>query len=470
MNLYEVLASDLGSAIASGALRAGDRLPSVRQLATERRVSVATAVSAYAQLESAGLIETRPKSGHFVRRRLGEQLLEPRASRPVATSVRPSVSTGVARLFASLSDRSIIPLGSAYIDPALLPIAALNRTLASIAREVRFAGGMYDASPGPLALRRQLARRAVTWGLALHEDDFVTTVGATEALQLCLRAVAKPGDTIAVESPCYFGILQAIEGLGMTAVEIPARPRTGMDLDALEDVLNASREKRVRAVVAMPNVSNPLGSVMPDDAKERLVRLLARHDVPLIEDDIYGDLVFDGTRPRPVRAWDREGRVLLCGSTSKTLAPGYRVGWVVPGRYYDDVVRLQHSSTLAGPTLPQLAVAEFLASGGYDRHLRRLRARLAGGVERFRDAIGACFPEGTRVTSPLGGFVLWIELPPGVDGLELQARALEHKVSVAPGAIFSARARYSNFIRLSCASWSPAIEAALTRIGQLARR
>jgi DNA-binding transcriptional MocR family regulator len=464
MTLYERLAAHLGDAIRRGTLRPGERMPSVRNLASERGVSIATAVTAYQQLENIGLIEARPKSGHYVCRRHLPRLAEPHAPRALRTAARPSVSTGVADLLAAIGDPSIVPLGAAYVNAEHLPIVALNRIMAGIAREMATAGATYDAPPGLPTLRQQLARRAVTWGMALHEDDFITTMGATEALSLGLRAVARAGDAIAVESPVYFGILQAIEGLGMQAIEVPAHPRTGIDLDALEEVV---RGGRVRAVMASTTLSNPLGASMPDAAKERLLRILARQDLPLVEDDVYGDLVFDGTRPRPARAFDREGRVLLCGSVSKTLAPGYRVGWIVPGRYHENVLRLKYAQMLVCPTLTQMAVAEFLGSGGYDKHLRRLRRVLAANIERFRAAIAAHFPAGTRVTDPLGGFVLWIELPPRVDAPDLQRRALERGVSLAPGPVFSARGRFGNFIRLSCGIWSTNVEAAVARLGRL---
>jgi len=464
--LYEQLAAELGQAIERGALRPGERLPSVRRLAEDRAVSVATVLQAYLRLENAGLIEVRPKSGHFVRRR-SEGVAEPRAARKTSQPARVSVCDGVWRLSSALRDPSVIPLGSAYLDPNILPIQALNRLLAQIAREASTAGARYDAPPGLATLRHQLARRAVSWGLVLHEDDLVTTVGATEAIILSLRAVARAGDTVVVESPCYFGLLQAIESLGMRALEIPGSPRTGIDLDALEDALRAGP---VRAIVLTSNVSNPLGAVMPDDAKERLVKIAEKHDLPVIEDDVYGDLVFDGTRPRPLRAFDKDGRVLLVGSVSKTLAPGYRVGWVAPGRYQEQVERLKFSQSLACATLPQMAVAEFLASGGYDRHLRRLRGFLAGQVDRYRDAIGAHFPEGTRVSAPRGGFVLWVEMPTGVDALQLQESAQARGIAVAPGPIFSARSRFGNFIRVSCGMpWGPRVDTALKIVGQIAR-
>ncbi len=465
--LYETLAAELNASITRGVLRPGDRLPSVRLLARQRRVSVATVLQAYLRLENQGVIEVRPKSGHYVRTRRALELAEPRTSRRAASPAKVQVSTGVAALSASMRDPAVVPLGSALLSPDLLPIRALNRMLAGIAREVSTAGATYESGPGLLTLRRQLARRSVTWGMSLAADDFVTTNGAVEALHLALRAVAKPGDAIAVESPTYFGVLQLIEELGLKAVEVPTNPRSGFELDALEQVIRSTPS--LKAVLAMPTVSNPIGCVMPDDAKEKLVKLVTKYGLDLIEDDAYGELVFDSPRPRPARAWDREGRVLFCGSISKTLAPGYRVGWIAPGRHMQRIEQLKFAFTVASPTLPQLAVAEFLASGGYDRHLRRLRATLRGQVDRVREAIAESFPAGTRVTAPSGGFVLWVELPQGADALELQSRALARGIALAPGPIFSARGRFAHCLRLSCGfPWSPRIAAAVATVGELA--
>ncbi|MBL9015041.1 MAG: PLP-dependent aminotransferase family protein [Myxococcales bacterium] len=468
--LYEHLADELGQAIDRGALRAGDRLPSVRRLAQERSVSVATVLEAYLRLENAGLIEVRPKSGHFVRRR-GMLTAEPRSPRACATPSRVTVSDAYTKILQAMRDPELLPFGCATIDPTYLPIAALNRIVTQVTREMTTVGARYEGAPGLLTLRRQIARRSVDAGVALSEADLCTTIGATEGLSLALRAVAKPGDVIAVESPAYFGVLQAIEGLGMRALEIPASPRTGFDVSALEEIV---RTQPVRAVVVTPTVSNPTGSIMPDDEKERLVKVTRKLDLPVIEDDVYGELVFDGSRPRPLRAFagpSDDSHVLLVSSVSKTLAPGYRVGWIAGGRWHDQIVRIKYSQSLACPTLPGMAVAEFLASGGYDRHLRRLRAAVAGNVERYREAIATQFPDGTRVSAPRGGFVLWVELPPGVDALALHEQALRRRIVVAPGPLFSARQRFANFIRISAGSpWSDRVADGIRTLARLIAR
>jgi DNA-binding transcriptional MocR family regulator len=462
--LYEQIADDLTRAIRHGTLRGGDRMPSVRGLARQRKVSVATVLQAYVRLENEGLIEVRPRSGHFVKPRLAAPVAEPRAARLNLTPATVSVTPGVRSLMQSLRDPGVVPLGAAQVSPALLPIRQLNRRLAAIAREMQDAGAAYGDPTGVPTLRRQLSKRSIAWGMSLHENEFVVTIGAMEAINLALRAVARPGDAVAVETPSYFGILQAIEQLGMRAIEVPAHARTGLDLDALEQVL---KQGSVRAVLASPNISNPLGSLMPDEHKERLVRLCAKYDAPLIEDDVYGDLAFEG-RPRPAAHWDRDGRVLLVGSVSKTLAPGYRIGWIAAGRYQERIERLKYALTVSNPPLLQMAVAEFLGNGGYERHVRKLRSHLHSQVDRTRLAVAAAFPEGTRLSSPAGGFVLWVELPPNVDAYALQSAALAEKISLAPGPIFSPRERFSNCIRLSCGfPWSDRHERAIRTLGRL---
>ncbi|HUS31260.1 MAG TPA: PLP-dependent aminotransferase family protein [Kofleriaceae bacterium] len=467
--LYEHLADELNQAIDRGALRAGDRLPSVRRLAQERSVSVSTVLEAYLQLENAGLIEVRPKSGHFVRRRAA-LTAEPRMPRVCQRPSRVSATDAYTKILEAMRDPELVPLGCATIDPSYLPMAQLNRTVAQMTREMTTLGARYEAAPGLITLRRQIARRAVESGAALSEHDLCTTVGATEGITLALRAIAKPGDVIAVESPAYFGVLQAIEKLGLRALEIPANPRNGLDVDAFEEAI---RGQPIRALFVSPTISNPLGSIMPDDERERLVRIAKRADIALIEDDVYGELVFDGSRPRTLRSFagpSEDNNVILISSVSKTLAPGYRVGWIAGGKYHDQIVRMKLSQSLADPPLLGMAVAEFLSSGGYDRHLRRLRTAVSGNVERYREAIANDFPDGTRVAAPRGGFVLWVELPPGADALELHEQALRKGIVVAPGPIFSARQRFTNFVRISAGTpWSERIASAIRTLGRIAR-
>ena len=466
--LYEQVAERIESMIRSGTLRPGDRIPSVRRACTQHGVSLTTAVQAYLLLENRGLVEARPKSGFFVRSQFRDRVAEPTPSRPKPSAGLVDVTSLQSRIFDAARMPDVVPFGAAYPGAENLPITKLSRIMASVSRSAGARGISYDMPPGSEQLRRQIAKRSLDRGLNLSPDEIITTCGGTEALAICLRAVTKRGDVVAVESPTYFGVLQQIEELGLKALEIPMHPRDGMDLDALERALKG---RRVAACLAVPNFSNPLGSLMPDRNKQRLVEILARRDVPLIEDDINGGLHHSGDRPRVAQSYDKDGRVMLCGSFSKTLAPGYRVGWVVPGRYYEKVKALKLTSTLATASLPQLAIAEFMANGGYDHHLRSLRRNFAEQIRQMSEAIADTFPAEIKLTRPVGGFVLWVELPKDVSALKLHGRAMAEKISIAPGPMFSATQGFQNFIRINCGHpWSNRLERAVEILGRLVKR
>jgi DNA-binding transcriptional MocR family regulator len=464
-HLYQSLASRLSEAIGSGSLKAGDRLPSVRQLSVQHRVSISTAVQAYRHLENARLVEARPKSGYFVLPR-GPRLEEPRQSRPPAAARFVGVNRFVMEYLECSNQPGVAPLGCATPAEELYPGDKLVRLMASIARRQPGVASRYTMSPGSETLRRAIARRAVDFGCALSAADIVVSNGCTEAINLALRAVAQPGDTIALESPTYFTLLQIIESLGMKALEIPTHPREGISLEALE--LATQKPGAVKAVIVIANFGNPLGSLMPDDKKERLVRLLEARGVPLIEDDIYGDCHFGRSRPFVCKAWDGSGNVILCSSFTKSVAPGLRVGWIAAGRWQRQVEMLKFITSIATPELPQLAIAEFIANGGYDHHLRRVRAAFQEQVQRTSEAVAEYFPAACKLTQPAGGFVLWVELPGQVDAVRLFELAREQRIAIAPGPMFTNTGRYRNFIRLNCGHrWSARLEAAVARLGQL---
>ena len=467
-HLYERLAQRVADLIDHGTLRPGDRVPSVRRMVAQQSVSVSTVLQAYQLLESRGFIEARPQSGFYVRARRWTPPAEPEMFRPASGSKKTNLADLVMECVDALNRPGLVRLGAAVAAPELFPTRELHRALASANRRHPLLGNTLDPSIGLPALRIETARRALESGCTLAPDDIIITNGATEALHLCLRAVANRGDTIAVESPTYFGVLQLIEVLGMRVCEIPTYPQEGVCLDELVERIERCR---VKACVFMTNFSNPLGSCMPDDKKERLVQLLAEREIPLIEDDIFGSLAFGPHRPHTAKAFDRQGLVLLCDAFTKTLAPGYRIGWTAPGRFKAAVHRLKHVCSCANPVVTQLALAEFLGSGSYEHHLRRLRRTYAGLVERMREAVARHFPGGTRVTRPQGGHVLWVELPGNPDALELHREALAEGISIAPGPLFSARQQYRNCLRLNCANpWTDPLEQAVAKLGRMAAR
>ncbi|MDF3822734.1 PLP-dependent aminotransferase family protein [Leptospira sp. 96542] len=467
---YQQLAEEMADGIQAGLLRPGERLPSVRQTCAQRGLSPATVFQAYGQLESRGLIEARPRSGFFVRAARRAPRPAPQVARPRDEATPVAISELVYELLGSTRDTDVTPLGSAFPAAHLFPFEALARSGARAMRRLPAARITGALTAGDEGLRQLLRRRYALQGTPLAEDELIITNGAMEALNLCLQAVTRPGDVVVVESPTFYAALQALERLHLKAVEVATDPRDGVDLEALAALLERQPPgQQVAACWFMPNFQNPLGALMPTARKQALVELLAHHRVPLIEDDVYGELHTGARRPPPAKAYDRDGGVLHCSSFSKCLSPGYRVGWAAAGRYAPVVERLKMSTTLATALPPQLALADYLAQGAYDRHLRRLREALADQRQRALGLIERHFPGGTRVTRPQGGYFLWLELPPPVDGLELHRRARERSISTAPGVLFSADRRFTHHLRLNVGHPDdPRVDAALRQLGELA--
>jgi DNA-binding transcriptional MocR family regulator len=468
MKRYEALAADIAASIRSGALRPGDRLPSVREASRTRKVSPATVFEAYYRLEAQGLVQARARSGYYVAARPRVQSPEPEQAFVPDGAARPvAVNELVFEILGSAGSREVVPLGSAFPAPQLFPLARLGRVLARVAPRIDPWGSVDALTPGHPELRRQIALRYHLDGAPVSQDAIVVTNGALEALNLCLAATCRPGDAVAVESPCFYACLQALERLGLRAVEVATDPRDGIDLDALEQ---AFARHRPRACWVMTNFQNPLGSAMADAKKRSLVALCARHEVALIEDDVYGELYDDARRPALAKAFDEDGWVLHCGSFSKSLAPGYRVGWVAPGRFAGAVARQKLAASLATSLPAQLAIAGYLARGGFERHLRSLRTTLQAQRVAYRDAIARAFPPGTRISRPVGGYFLWVELPGQADTLALWPQAMAAGISLAPGPMFSASGAFANCLRLNAGHpFDARAAAAVKQLGKLAR-
>lgn len=464
---YERLADFITGMIEKGTLTVGERLPSLRSVCEQHRISLSTALQAYRLLEQRGVLTARPQSGFYVNGARATSLALPSVSRGRSKPSTVSISGAVAHLLEYASDTSLVPLGCAVPDTAVLQAGKLDRTLARIARTQGGNANIYSAPWGERSLRQAIAQRAMRVGRALSADDILITGGCTEALALALSAVAERGDAVAVESPTYFGLLHTLEALGLKAFELPTDPLAGIDIAALARLLAS---ETISACVLSSSFNNPLGSTMPEDNKRALLRMLQLHDVPLIEDDTYGDLHFGRERSKPFIALDGGANTIYCSSFSKSIAPGYRVGWVAAGALMTRVVERKLAFSLCSAVLPQRALAEFLATGAYDTHLRRVRRVFQDNLARMTRAVEQHFPAGTKVSRPEGGFVLWLELSRRVDTRALFDQALEHGICFAPGDVFSASRRFRNCLRLSAGySWTPQIESGVRTLGRLAR-
>ena len=464
--LYRNIAQSIVDAIASGALRAGDRLPSVRAMCRERGLSLATAVATYRWLEVEGHIEARPRSGYFVRART-----TPLSRQALVESLAPARLVGMSaramKIIQAHRRDDLVPLGAASPDATLFPAEALRRQLNQAALRQPELITRYVMDPSGLpALKSAIARRLASAGTVISPDELIITVGCAEALNLALAAVARPGDTVLVEAPTYYGLLQIIETQGLKAIEVPSDPQTGISLEAVEVATRVPGQ--VKALLLVPNFANPTGALLPTARKQALAALLGHRQVALIEDDVYGDMSHDGERPPLIKRWDQSGQVISCGSFTKSLAPALRVGWVAPGRYRDRVEMLKFRNTIATPPLLQAAIAGYLDSGGYERHLARLRERFRRQTARMMQLVDDHFPSGTRLSAPRGGFVLWVELQAGMDTDLLAERALEKGIAVTPGSLFSLAGSFRHCLRLGCGQpITPRVEAAIRQLGRL---
>ncbi len=462
------VAGGIEKMISEDVLKIGDKLPSVRVLSEEYGISMGTAFQAYYHLEGKGLIESRPKSGYYVRFSYKRFPALPDRLQPEVESHEVSVKEMINSIYSDIAASDVINFALAVPDISLLPAAKLNKSVVHSLRNTKDHCISYENSQGNIELRKQIAKLAFNWGGKIDPDEIIITTGCLEAITTCLKAVTNYGDTVAVECPSYFGIYQAAEALGLKVVEISSDPTTGIDLECLQ---NAIKKFSIKACVVVPNFNNPLGSCMPDENKKKLVEIITKNNIPLIEDDIYGELYYGKSRPRTCKYFDKKDLVMHCSSLSKSLAPGYRIGWTIPGKFLEEVKQIKRMQNISCPTLTQSAMAHFLKVGRYEYHLKNIRKALHTQCLRYMQAIIEYFPSDTKVSRPHGGYVLWLELNKKVNTFKLRTEAMKHRISIVPGNIFTASCNFSNFMRIGFGKpWNDDVDYGLMMLGKIIRK
>jgi DNA-binding transcriptional MocR family regulator len=467
--LYERIAAGIEQQIVKGILEVGEKVPSLRITCREYGVSQSTALQAYYLLESKALIEARPQSGYFVCNSPKKILEVPPASNPSEHLFEGTIDNLVSRVYDNIgANEKYIPLSLGVPANDLLPIAKLNKGLVQAMRQKQGSGIPLEHPQGNEKLRKQIARWAFAMEASLNPENIVTTSGCLNAISYCLMALTEPGDTIVLESPISFGMIQVAQSLKLNIIELPCHAETGIDLNSLEETL---RKTPVKLILLITNFSNPLGSCMPDENKKALVGLLEKYQVPLIENDINADVYFGNQRPKSCKTFDKTGIVLWCGSVSKSLAPGYRVGWVEPGRFKEQVLKKKLYHAISSTGITEEAIAIFLENGRYEAHLRKLRNTVFLNYLQYIRAVNEYFPENTKASRPAGGFVLWLELDKSIDTVELYEQAIQQKISIAPGKMFTLRNQFNNCIRLNFGlNWNEQTALSLKILGQIANR
>lgn len=478
--LYEKISAIILEMIKNGTYRPGDRIPSIRSFSHQMRVSINTIMGAYMKLENDGIIEARPNSGYYVsaqnnssnsigKENYGPYLIAPHRKVEGITFEYSSqlVNLGDDKLsvMAEITSPTLIPLGAGIPNCDLLPFDKLNRILATEARRSKVKTVSYTTAQGDKRLRAQIIRQSFNSNCSLTPNDIIVTTGCFEAIVIALLSICRVGDIVALGSPICFTYFKTLEWFGLKVIEIPSSFNEGINLGFLS---HAIKQNTIKAVISLANFNNPLGYVMPDDNKKELVKMLAKYDIPLIEDDVYGDLAFGMERPLSIQSFDEKGLVMYCSSFSKTLAPGFRVGWISPGRFLENVLQVKALLNIATASPTQIAIAEFLANGGYAHHLRTIRRIYAQQMIKVREAVLRSFPVGTTVNPSKGGFMFWVELPECYDTYKLYGTALREGISIAPGMLFTAGGKYGNCFRISFAFWSEEIEESIETLGKMA--
>ena len=463
MNRYRQLAELFKTQIQQNTWRAGEKLPSVRVTSRSHSVSTGTVLQAYQLLEAQGWVTAKPQSGYFVTADLERLEVSTSESHPL----RVSVNDELYDFLKHQASPEAIKLGSAFPEPTLFPLDALNRNLASSGRKMGPDTLLDNLPPGSESLRRLIAQRYIQQGMSLTHDDIVITSGALEALNLSLQAVTQPGDIVVVESPTFYGALQAIERLGLKAIEVRVDAKKGHSLTQLESLFE---QHDVKACWLMTNFHNPTGTSLSDEEKHRVVDLANQHDVYLIEDDVYAELYFGEKKPTSLKSFDTHERVLHCGSLSKSLCPGYRLGWVINKRFNEPIQKLQLMSTLSGSAPIQQGVAHYLQNDSYDNHLRKLRKTLQQRQQRFIALLEQHLPAQVDFYVPQGGYFLWLTLPKGTSSKALYHALLAEQVTIAHGKLFSLDAQFENCLRLNTSlAMDEHVEQAIRKLSDLLR-
>ncbi len=465
---FEQLADQMLAQLQAGIWQPGEKLPSLREKAVHSGLSLMTVLHAYQLLESQGWIISRPQSGYYAAPRIERPIAPPDSGDAVHLTENVDVNRFIFDVLRASRSPGVVPFGSAFPDPRLFPQRQLTRSLATVARRMQPENAVDNLPPGNERLRKQIAQRYALQGIAVSPDEIVITSGAMESLNLSLQMLTRPGDYVVVESPSFYGALQAIERLQLKAIAIATHPHTGIDLAALRQAL---RDYPIRACWLMTNFHNPLGCTLAWEKKQQLAALLREHQVALIEDDVYSELYAGTHRPLPVKALDRDGQVLHCSSFSKNLVAGFRVGWVAAGRWAQGIQRLQLMSTLSASAPMQLAVADYLATSSYDSHLRRLRRTLEQRKHRLYQAMKAHFPASVDIYYAEGGYFLWLGLPEEFNSIELYQQALAQGISIAPGRMFTTGDKFDRYFRINTSfEWQEKTENAIIALAALLKK
>jgi DNA-binding transcriptional MocR family regulator len=475
--LYLQITHQVKARVTEGTLKIGDQLPPSRELATTLGVHRTTVSNAYAELEADGIITSHVGRGTFV-------ATYPRTSRTVAgfARERPSFSPLFWNaLFVSELERdrlnnllhlrqseNVISFAYALPSPELFPVDDIKRCVDRVLRRDGRIILQMGERIGYAPLREYLVGKLAAAGIRANANEILITSGSQQSLDLICRVLVGRGDTVLLENPTYPGALSVFDMKDVKCISIPVGDN-GLDLNALEDVLSHHRAK---LLYTAPTFHNPTSVTMDRAARQQVLDLAVKHRVPIVEDDIYADLRYDGPAVPSLKALDETGVVISLGSFSKVGFPGLRVGWIAaPGIVIDRLGVTKQSCDLHANLLGQAALCELSKHGLLAKHVKRIRRAYGERRNRMLDALEKYFPEGASWSHPQGGMSVWVTLPPALDALQILPLAMQAGIIFSPGANFYLNAPQPHTMRLTFTMVNGSkIEEGVKRLGAILKK
>ncbi|WP_158971783.1 PLP-dependent aminotransferase family protein [Paraglaciecola sp. L3A3] len=459
---YQQLATHVTGEIQNQTLAAGEPLPALRKFALQHQVSLATATKTYEWLQSQGLIVAKAQSGFYVK---GHSSIKPLSQpRLKSVSIKHDPSDVIFEILQNALTFDRVGLSSGYLDESLRPSLELQRSLKRTAKIANLTANSYGHTQGEVKLRNAIVDIMRQRQCSINTEQIIVTNGCLEAINLVLGQVSEVGDTVAIFTPCYSGLLTALKHAKRQVLEIPCGPE-GPDMVHVAELFS---QGKFTTLLFSAIASNPIGFSLPRKTKKQLALLAKQYQTYIIEDDTFGSLDYRQGTTEPAYAYDHAGYIVYCSSFSKDLAPNMRLGWIASKPLMPGLMRHKVALNITCNMPCQLAMADYLFSESYSAHIRKLTTTLQQQVLKLQTCVLQHFPAGTRVSQPQGGFFLWVELPHQIKTMEIYNLAVQENICFMPGHTFSMSGQYEHCLRLSINQiWHSDLEQAVCRLGEI---
>lgn len=445
--LYQTIVDFYLESIEKGSILPGEKLPSLRKVSDQFDVSLSTAVEAYRRLELYGYVKAVDRSGYLAQLpSQGESILLPSKKFKSKLTEIDHIDE-IIQLINQTMDAETAPFGLGTPSVERFPAKMINRYMTQTIKNNPLVSGSYIFGPGLEELRVELARWMRPWVGVTSKEKILITNGCLESINIALSAECEAGDIVAIESPCYFGLLHAINYHNLKALEVKTDPSLGLDPESLETL---AKQNKIKALISTANAQNPLGFSMSDERKKQILAICKKYKIRLIEDDIYGEITFQNKRPKSYKYFDKDNVVTHCSSFSKFLGPGLRIGWCIVPENMTTYLRQKLSLNLTTSSFTQYLVSSILRNENLMKVGHGLGDYYQKNIQIYSNVLQGHLGQKISLSSPTGSFFLWGRIE-GLDATLAYQRAQKQKISFTPGPLFSATRQYGNYLRINCA-------------------